>query len=178
MNEREERRENRGRIPHLEEGYKCEDVLDSGRNPNGIGSGNRSGGTRIGVRLVERGVTCGMMLGHMGTSSGFPGQELLFAYTQSTPTFTFLPLCFFVSFFSCACIHTRTHTYIRVFTHSNACLFYECSPTKRIQILVDCYRRMINFFMCSFFFLRFHAFNLMRDYWYTVTVISQVHACG
>lgn len=91
-------------------------MLDSGRNPNGIGSGNRSGGTRIGVRLVERGVTCGMMLGHMGTSSGFPGLELLFAYTQSTPTFTFLPLCFFVSFFSCACIHTH------VFTHSNACL--------------------------------------------------------
>lgn len=118
MNEREERRENRGRIPHLEEGYKCEDVLDSGRNPNGIGSGNRSGGTRIGVRLVERGVTCGMMLGHMGTSSGFPGQELLFAYTQSTPTFTFLPLCFFVSFFSCACIHTRTHTYIYAYLHT------------------------------------------------------------
>lgn len=43
-------------------------------------------------RNVERGVTCGMMLGHTGRSSGFSGQELLFAYTQSTPTFPpFLP---------------------------------------------------------------------------------------
>lgn len=116
--------EKKGKNPPSRRGYKCEDVLDSGRNPNGIGSGNRSGGTRIGARLVERGVTCGMMLGHMGTSSGFPGQELLFAYTQSTPTFTFLPLCFFVCFFSCACIHTHTHkrTHTRVFAHSNACL--------------------------------------------------------
>lgn len=110
--------EKKGKNPPSRRGYKCEDVLDSGRNPNGIGSGNRSGGTRIGARLVERGVTCGMMLGHMGTSSGFPGQELLFAYTQSTPTFTFLPLCFFVCFFSCACIHTHTqmHTYTRICT--------------------------------------------------------------
>lgn len=161
----------KGKNPPSGRGYKCEDVLDSGRNPNGIGSGNRSGGTRIGVRLVERGVTCGMMLGHMGTSSGFPGLELLFAYTQSTPTFTFLPLCFFVSFFSCACIHTH------VFTHSNACL---------LRILINqTHRDSCRFFQIDddqlslpVFFLRFHVFGLIGDYWYTVTVISQVHACG
>lgn len=138
----------KGKNPPSGRGYKCEDVLDSGRNPNGIGSGNRSGGTRIGVRLVERGVTCGMMLGHMGTSSGFPGLELLFAYTQSTPTFTFLPLCFFVSFFSCACIHT--HTYL----HTRMRVFYESSSTKRTWILVDSFRQMMINFRYLFFFFK------------------------
>lgn len=126
--------EKKGKNPPSRRGYKCEDVLDSGRNPNGIGSGNRSGGTRIGARLVERGVTCGMMLGHMGTSSGFPGQELLFAYTQSTPTFTFLPLCFFVCFFSCACIHTHTNAHIHAYLHTRMRVFHERSPTKRICV--------------------------------------------
>lgn len=137
-------------------------MLDSGRNPNGIGSGNRSGGTRIGVRLVERGVTCGMMLGHMGTSSGFPGLELLFAYTQSTPTFTFLPLCFFVSFFSCACIHTHTRIYTLVSSTNarqsnlDSCRFFQIDDDQ----------------LSTCFFLRFHVFGLIGDYWYTVTVIS------
>lgn len=47
----------KGKLPSRKE-YKCEDVLGSGKNPNGIGSGNRSGRTtwwRIGVRLPERG---------------------------------------------------------------------------------------------------------------------------
>lgn len=78
--------------------YKCEDVLGSGRNLNGIGTGNRSGRTtrRIGAEVggPRARVTCGMMLGHTGRRSGFPGQEeLLFAYTQSTPTSPpFLPV--------------------------------------------------------------------------------------
>lgn len=69
--------------------YKCEDVLGSGRNPNGIGNGNRSGGTTwwIGVRLSGRGAWRDMWddAWTHGRSSGFPGQQLLFAYTQSTP---------------------------------------------------------------------------------------------
>lgn len=71
------------------------------------------------------------------------------------------------------CLHTHTH----VFTHSNACL---------LRILINqTHLDSCRFFQIDddqlslpVFFLRFHVFGLIGDYWYTVTVISQVHACG
>lgn len=77
------------------------------------------------------------------------------------------------------CLHTHAHTHIYTRIYTLECV--SLLRTLSNQTHLDSCRLLQmddQFFYVFFFFLRFHAFSLMRDYWYTVTVISQVHACG
>lgn len=162
----EENRGRRGRIPHLEEGINARTCWIAEGIPMVL-----EAETEVEERELEWGWW--NVAWHVGWCLDTWAQVVDFLAWNScllTPN-QLQPLRFFPYVSSSPSSRVLAYTHTHVFTHSNACL---------LRILINqTHLDSCRFFQIDddqlslpVFFLRFHVFGLIGDYWYTVTVIS------